>query len=148
MTTVKFTVAVAVNVPAPDVKVDAAEAMSGSVSAAVPNKLFNTIDGFIFCFLCCAALCKAILGDSLTATIEPKSQFDSTGLKFCRPLPTFLDFCALVNTKSARDRASGAQPRAFAGFAVDKCRGRAAGKRCRRLGPTPTVGKASLGAGF
>jgi hypothetical protein len=101
MTTVKFTVAVAVNVPAPDVKVDAAEAMSGSVSAAVPSKLFNTIDVFIFCFLCCAALCKAILGDSLTATIEPKSQFDSTGLKFCRRLPTFLDFCALVNTKSA-----------------------------------------------
>jgi hypothetical protein len=44
---------------------------------------------------------KAILGDCLTATVEPKSQFGPAGLKFCRPLPTFLDFCGLVNTKSA-----------------------------------------------
>ena len=33
--------------------VEAAEAMSGSVSAAVPNKPFKAIDMFIICFLCC-----------------------------------------------------------------------------------------------
>jgi hypothetical protein len=100
--------------------------MSGSVSAAVPSKLFNTIDVFMFCFLCCAALCKAILGDSLTATIEPKSQFDSTGLKFCRCLPTFLGFCALVNTKSGPIARSGAETGVFGGH-VPRADGRRSG---------------------
>jgi hypothetical protein len=53
MTTVKFTAADAEIVPVPDVNVEAAEAMSGSVSAAVPNKPFKAIDMFIICFLCC-----------------------------------------------------------------------------------------------
>ena len=34
--------------------------MSGSVSAAVPNKLFNAIDVFIFCFLCCVMICLGL----------------------------------------------------------------------------------------
>jgi hypothetical protein len=33
--------------------VEAAEAMSGSDNAVVPNKIFNAIDVFIDCFLCC-----------------------------------------------------------------------------------------------
>src|ERR1700692_309294 len=113
MTTVKFTVAVAVRVPLPDVKVEAADAMSGSANAAVPNRLFNAIDVFIFCFLCCAAICQPILGDSLTATIEPKSQFDSCGLKLPGRLPTFLDFCALVNTNTRAIAPPGARRRRF-----------------------------------
>src|ERR1700722_2389702 len=129
MTTVKFTVAVAFKVPAPDVNVEAADAMSGSVNAPAPNKSFKAIDVFIVCFLCCAAICKPILGDSLTATIEPKSQFDSTGLKFCRPLPTFLDFCALVNTKSAAIARPGRCHGRLRRFAVDKGRERPAEKR-------------------
>jgi hypothetical protein len=47
MTTVKFTCAAAVMVPVPVVTVDAAEAISGSVNAAVPNSTFNAIDMFI-----------------------------------------------------------------------------------------------------
>ena len=39
-------------VPVPVVTVDAAEAISGSVIAAVPNNTFKAIEMFIICFLC------------------------------------------------------------------------------------------------
>jgi hypothetical protein len=39
---------------APVVYVEAAKAASGSVNTAVPNKVFNAIDMFINCILCCA----------------------------------------------------------------------------------------------
>jgi hypothetical protein len=51
MTTVKFTVAEAEMVPVPDVNVEAAEAMSGSANAPVPNKLVKAIEVFIVCIL-------------------------------------------------------------------------------------------------
>jgi hypothetical protein len=54
ITTEKFTVAAAVRLLAPVVYVEAAKAASGSVNTAVPNKVFNAIDMFINCILCCA----------------------------------------------------------------------------------------------
>jgi hypothetical protein len=66
MTTVKFTVAVAVMVPVPVVTVEAAEAISGSINADAANEIFAESNTLMLLPVTTRA---GILGDLLNATL-------------------------------------------------------------------------------
>src|SRR5882757_1201917 len=73
MTIEKSTCAVAVSGPAPLATFDSANAMSGSAIAAAPNNVFNAIDVFIFCILCCLRYPWALHGTATVALVAATS---------------------------------------------------------------------------
>src|SRR6266853_3526260 len=59
----RWAVAPGVEVAVPVWTLDSANAMSGSVSAPAPNKVFKAVDVFIICFLCWLTILGALRWD-------------------------------------------------------------------------------------